>query len=92
MLQGPATFILAILGCGEGEAQCQQVQIAPVQYSSESQCMSASGDALARQTGLAFPVVVAECRRSGVQSASIRADDVRRPEGQTRVPIRTAAR
>jgi hypothetical protein len=87
MLQGPATFVLAILGCGEGEARCQQVALAPVRYESQAACLAASEDALA-SADAPFPVLVADCRRAGTQVA-VRADEVRLPE--PRRPIRTAS-
>lgn len=79
-MMGPAGFLLAILGCGESEAQCQQVQLAPVRYETQAACLAASDAQLARHTDLAFPVVVAECRAAGVQAAALRADEVQLPE------------
>lgn len=84
-MMGPAGFLLAILGCGESEAQCQQVQcqqvqLAPVRYETQAACLAASDAQLARHTDLAFPVVVAECRAAGVQAAVLRADEVQLPE------------
>jgi hypothetical protein len=75
---GPANYLIAILGCGEAEAPCQQVQVQPVRYETEAQCLAATDDAAA-QADVAFPVVVAECRRAGATPVSLRADAVRRP-------------
>lgn len=78
---GPAGYLIAILGCGEADAPCQQVQLAPARYETQAACEAASDDALARHGGaFDFPVVVAECRRAGEQTASLRADEVRLPE------------
>jgi hypothetical protein len=91
-MMGPAGFLLAIMGCGESEAQCQQVALAPARYESQAVCLAASDAQLARHTDLAFPVVVAECRAAGVQTAALRADEVQRPEGgQLRGRVQTAS-
>ena len=91
-MMGPAGFLLAIMGCGESEAQCQQVQLAPVRYESQAACLASSEEQLARHSDLAFPVVVAECRAAGAQSAALRADEVRLPEPrQARARVQTAS-
>jgi hypothetical protein len=82
---GPAFYILAILGCGEGETQCQQVATAPASYASQADCNAASEDALMRHTDAEFPVVVAQCRRADSPAAAqVWADEVKLPnaEGQ----------
>ena len=91
MIEGPATFLIAILGCGEGETACQQVQVAPVRYESQAACLAASDDQLARNSGLLVPVVVAECRRANEVRVPLQANAVRLPEPRGRLPIRTAA-
>ena len=78
-MMGPAGYLLAILGCGEGEANCQQVAVQPMVYESRSACMAASEAALA-DAEAPFPVIVADCRAAGTQSASVRADEIRLPE------------
>jgi hypothetical protein len=75
---GPATYLIAILGCGEADAPCQQVQFAPVRYESEAACLAAT-DAVAARADIDYPVVVAECRRAGATAVTLRADEVRRP-------------
>lgn len=79
---GPAYYILAVLGCGEGEAACQQVAVAPTHFASESECQSASEATLMRHTDADYPVVVAQCRKAG-QKASLEvwSQDVALPEG-----------
>lgn len=78
-MMGPATFLIAILGCGEGEANCQQVAIAPARYESRAACMADTENALA-SVDAAYPVLVADCRAAGTQTASVRADEIRLPE------------
>lgn len=93
MLQGATTFLIAILGCGEGEAQCQQVAVAPVRYESRAACMADQDQQLQRLGSDAiFPVVVAECRRAGASVERLSAGDVRRPDPQPFRPVRTASR
>ena len=79
---GPAYFVLAILGCGEGEAACQQVAVAPTQFASVEACQSASEATLMRHSDADYPVVVAQCRPAG-QKASLQlwSNDVALPEG-----------
>jgi hypothetical protein len=79
---GPAYFVLAILGCGEGEAACQQVAIAEPRFASVEACQSASEDTLMRHSDVDYPVVVAQCRPAS-QPASVElwSNDVARPEG-----------
>lgn len=79
-MMGPAGFILAILGCGEADAPCQQVQMTQVRYETEAACLAATEDAVARHSDLPYPVVVAECRGAGAQPAAIRADQVVLPK------------
>ena len=84
---GPAFYILAILGCGEGETQCQQVAVAPTSYTSQADCNAASEDALARHTDAEFPVVVAQCRRADSPAAAqVWADEVKLPQADDRSP------
>ncbi|HJQ18206.1 MAG TPA: hypothetical protein VJ859_14550 [Allosphingosinicella sp.] len=80
---GPAYFILAILGCGEGEAVCRQVAVTDALYASAEACTADTGRAVARYQDIAYPVVVAECRRAGARPAShVRENDVKLPADQ----------
>lgn len=85
-MMGPAGFVLAILGCGEAEAPCQQVQVVEVRYESQAACEAATGEQVARHSDLDFPVVVAECRQAGARNASLNADEVRKPEPRGELP------
>jgi hypothetical protein len=85
-MMGPVGFVLAILGCGEADAPCEQVQLAPARYESEAACLAASDDQLARHADAPFPVIVAECRAAGLRPASLRADEVRKPEPRGELP------
>jgi hypothetical protein len=79
---GPGYFILAILGCGEGDAACRQVAVTPRTYASEQACMSATGSAVASYQDIAYPVVVAQCRRAkSTISQELRPGEVLLPDG-----------
>jgi hypothetical protein len=90
---GPASgFLLAILGCGEGDAQCQQVAVAPATFQTEAACLAASEPVVAQHADADFPVVVAQCRRAGERSASLHSGQVRRPDADAGRPrLRTAS-
>ena len=77
---GPAFYVLAILGCGEGETVCQQITTAGSSYESVDACNQASEGALMNHIDAAFPVVVAQCRRADSPAAGeVWADEVERP-------------
>jgi hypothetical protein len=59
---GPGMFVIAILGCGDGSAQCQSVATLPTRYESQSSCAAATTSALIASTGYDFPELQAECR------------------------------
>jgi hypothetical protein len=85
---GPAYYILAVLGCGEGETACQQVAIADAQFSSVAACQAASEDTLVRYSDADFPVVVAQCRKAGQQAAAqILGSEVALPQPGAEAPL-----
>jgi len=88
---GPAYFVLAILGCGEGDAPCQQVAIASTQYASAAACTAETTAAVERYVDIDYPVVVAECRPAGLKFASVRSSDVKLPPAQQIPQARPAA-
>jgi len=59
---GPAYFVIAILGCADGSADCRPVATEPTRYASEAQCAAAVNDVLVRNSDLDFPTLTAECR------------------------------
>lgn len=65
----PLFYVLAIMGCGDGQAQCAQVRTEPVRYESMLQCQVAMPDALRRNSGLDYPELTAACRAIGEQMA-----------------------
>ena len=77
---GPVFYVLAILGCGEGETACQQIATVPASYQSVDACNQASEGALMDHSEALFPVLVAQCRRAdNPAAAKVWADEVERP-------------
>ena len=77
---GPAIYLIAILGCGEGDNACQEGQIAEPRFASEAACTAATATVLERYTDLAYPSVVAQCRPAGAAPVQLRGRDVLLPE------------
>ena len=74
---GPGYYVIAILGCADGSAQCTPVATVPTRYESEAACSAASPDALAARSDMDFPTLVAECQAVTRPSA---ASDERLPK------------
>lgn len=89
----PLTFLIAILGCGEGDAPCRQVRMLETRYESQAACTAATEAALTQNVDIDFPVVAAECVASGAAPRAPRANEVKRPgpgRADTRIsPIRS---
>lgn len=65
----PVFYVMAILGCSDGQLQCREVRIEPVRYQSAAQCQVAMAQVLPRHTDLSFPTIAASCQRRGEQMA-----------------------
>lgn len=88
---GPAVFILAIMGCGEGNANCDNVAVMPTHYESAAACEGGSGEALRRYMDIEYPVVVAQCLRMDPAAAAVlRGSDVKLPDPERPTPVRRA--
>jgi hypothetical protein len=74
---GPAYYLIAILGCGEGEAPCRQVSLMETRYESQAACTAQTEAALARSTDVDFPVVVAQCIAAGAPPVRVTPGEVR---------------
>jgi hypothetical protein len=59
---GPGLFVIAILGCADGSADCRPVTTLPTQYENRSTCAAATSNALLASTGYDYPELQAECR------------------------------
>ncbi len=66
----PVYFVMAILGCGDLQDQCQQARIEPTRYQTAAQCQAAMAQVLPRHTDLSFPTIAATCQRNGNLVAS----------------------
>lgn len=63
----PMFFVMAILGCGDGQQQCAEARIVPARYETMAQCRAALPEQLARNSDVPFPVIGADCRSNGVR-------------------------
>jgi hypothetical protein len=87
----PFIYVIAIMGCGEGDQVCREVQVAEPRFATQAACTAATAETLSRYTDLAFPSVVAQCRRDGPRPASLRGRDVLLPQPGVVRPMRFAA-
>ena len=69
---GPAYFVIAILGCADGSQACARVATMPTQYASEQACAASVQSALAANTDLDFPTLVAECKAVSARPSATR--------------------
>ena len=74
----PAFFIIAILGCGEGDSPCAQIRQLDTRYESQAACTRATDDALVANVEDDYPVIVAQCVAPG-RSASLSPVEIRLP-------------
>lgn len=63
----PLYFVMAIMGCGDGTANCAEARVEPAHYATVQQCQAAMPAALARNSDIDYPVVSAACRSVGQQ-------------------------
>jgi len=66
---GPLYYVMAIMGCGDGDQACTEARIVPVRYPSINACQMAMPTALARNSDIDFPVITASCRQIGTRMA-----------------------
>ena len=62
---GPGLFVIAILGCADGSAECRALVTLPTRYQNRATCAAATGPALFASTLYDFPELQAECRSVG---------------------------
>ena len=77
---GPVRFVMAIMGCGEGESACREVRLAEAHYSTQAACMAATESELARAGDILYPAVVAQCRPANQAARPLPASEVRLPD------------
>lgn len=68
---GPIIYVIAILGCADGGASCQTVATLAPRYESAAQCAAARDSALDANSDLDFPMLIAQCQKSGARAASV---------------------
>lgn len=69
-------FLIALLGCGEAEAPCQQIKVLKTRYETKAACAAATEAVLMSNLDADFPVIVAQCQTGNPAS---RVQPVRRP-------------
>jgi hypothetical protein len=72
---GPGYFIISILGCADGSAQCTPVATIPTHYASADACSTAAPDVLVNNSNFDFPSLVAECRPVTASAAAAASQD-----------------
>ena len=58
---GPSYFVIALLGCGDGAADCRTIAAPAMRYATEQACLAARGDVLTANSDLDFPTLLATC-------------------------------
>jgi len=86
---GPGIFIIAIMGCGEGDAPCQPVRTLEARYESQAACSAATEAAVTQNSDVDYPVVVAQCIAAGASPRGPKANEVQRP-GPGRADVRVS--
>jgi hypothetical protein len=87
----PLIYVIAIMGCGESDQTCREVQVAAPRFATQAACMAATADVLERYASLDYPSVVAQCRRDGPRPAVLRGNDVLLPQPDLGRSMRYAA-
>jgi len=80
---GPGIFLIAIMGCGEGDTACTTVRTLETRYESRAACTAATNAALEKNSDADFPVVVAQCVAASAKPAALKASEVKLPEGRS---------
>lgn len=61
-------YVMAILGCGDAGATCEEIRVDAPRYVSREACNAAGPVVLGRSGDADYPVIVAQCRRAQPQS------------------------
>jgi hypothetical protein len=86
---GPGIFLIAIMGCGEGDAPCQQVRMLEARYESQAACTAATEAAVTQNADVDYPVVAAQCVAAGARPDPPKAGEVQRP-GPARADLKVS--
>ncbi|MGQ0558467.1 MAG: hypothetical protein ACT4OE_02610, partial [Sphingosinicella sp.] len=87
---GPTLYVMALLGCGESDAACREIAQLRTHYPSQQACLAATPTVLERNLHLAYPNVVAQCRRAGTRTLALRGSEVMQPAGPNGVRMAAA--
>ncbi len=71
-------YVMAIMGCADGNDRCAEARVDAPRYASIQACQAAMPAALQRHTDLSYPVIAATCRQVG-QVVSDRERVARKP-------------
>ena len=74
-----AVYLMALLGCGEGEEPCRQIAVIETRYESREACTAATEAILARTLNADHPIIVAQCHEAGV-GPTVQPQEVMLPE------------
>ena len=66
---GSVFYVIAIMGCSDGQAQCAEARVESARYQNAAQCQAAMPKALLRNTDLDFPTIMGACRQIGTSMA-----------------------
>jgi hypothetical protein len=80
----PLFFVIAIMGCGEGDSPCTQVRQLESRYESQAACSAATDAALQANAEGDFPVIVAQCVAAGKPASALRGVEIRLPDATPR--------
>jgi hypothetical protein len=86
---GPGIFLIAIMGCGEGDAPCREVRTLEARYESHAACTKATEAAVTQNSDVDYPVVVAQCVSASAPRAELKAGEIERP-GPGRADLRVS--
>lgn len=67
---GSVFYVIAIMGCGDGQSHCAEQRVEAARYASVAQCRAAMPSALVRNNDLDYPTIAAACRQVGRSIAS----------------------
>jgi hypothetical protein len=80
MAMGPGIFLIAIMGCGEGDGPCRQVRMLEARYASQAACSAATEAAVTQNSDVDYPVVVARCVAAGAGPERLQPGEVLLPQ------------
>jgi hypothetical protein len=75
----PVYYVIAILGCADGSAQCTPVATMPTHYASQTACTAGTQQALITNSNFDFPTLVAECRATDPRTVAQQDEPAKAP-------------